>query len=161
MDEPASPPISITITDAPTNIPSANIPVTLTLLSSSMPQNHQHTFHGLTNSHGQLNAEWVPRPHSSAMHSGVLHSGSTHSDNPNPLPLDAVFEEANGKMVWACRIEVKEYFEGKGLRPLLPEVEFKISTEGYFGAGGRGVKRGTWDFRVMIGEERFAIERSG
>lgn len=95
------------------------------------------------------------------MHSGVLHSGSTHSDNPNPLPLDAVFEEANGEMEWMCRIELKDYFERKGSEVLFSKVEFGILTEGYFGGGGRGVKRDAWDFRVKIGSEGFTVERSG
>lgn len=159
MDEPAKPPITITITGTTTNLPAANIPITLTLLSSSLPHNHRHAFRGFTNSHGQLNAEWIPHLHCPETHSGVLHSGSTFSDNPNPLPLDAVFEKASGEMVWGCRIGLKEYMEGKGLRPLLLEAEVRFLTEGYFGVGGRGVRRDVWDFKVKVGIEGFAVEK--
>lgn len=70
-----------------------------------------------------------------------------------------MFEKASGEMVWGCRIGLKEYMEGKGLRPLLLEAEVRFLTEGYFGVGGRGVRRDVWDFKVKVGIEGFAVEK--
>jgi 5-hydroxyisourate hydrolase len=157
METPARPPITCQITDTLTGKPAANIPVTLTLLSSSLSHTHHYSFHGRTNFQGQMDAEWVPQPHSSNTHSGVLHSGTSYSDNPNPLPLDAIFEQATGEMEWRCRFAVRQHFEDQGIRPFFTEVDVKFSTEGFYGTGGMGVERGQWHVPLLLGPHSFII----
>jgi hypothetical protein len=161
MEEPEKSPITCQITDTLTGRPVANIPVTLTLLSSSLLHTHHYSFHGRTDIKGQMEAEWIPQPHSSSTHSGVLHSGTAFSDNPNPLPLDAVFEQATGEMEWRCTFATRQHFEDAGIRPLFTEADVKFVTDGFYGIGGAGVRREQWHLRLLLGSESFCIERSG
>lgn len=71
-----------------------------------------------------------------------------------------MFEKASGEMEWVCRIGLKEYMEGKGLRPLFIEAEVRFLAEGYFGTGGRGVRRDVWDFKVKVGLEGVTVEKA-
>lgn len=50
--------------------------------------------------------------------------------------------------------------EGKGLRPLFIEAEVRFLAEGYFGTGGRGVRRDVWDFKVKVGLEGVTVEKA-
>jgi 5-hydroxyisourate hydrolase len=103
------PPITCHVLDTTLGRPGANIPVTLTLhssTSSTSPSSTAPKFTGTTNADGRITT-WTPStPFSSAS-------------------LASVFSEA-GDQKWSLTFDTAAYFAERGIETFFPEVEVKF-----------------------------------
>ncbi|KAJ5674015.1 hypothetical protein N7462_009454 [Penicillium macrosclerotiorum] len=120
-----------------TGTPAANLPVTLTLLSSSTPV----TFHATTNADGRV-AQWTP-------------TGGAATSVPKLLEA---LPTAESKTNWAVRFEVGPWYEAQGIESFWPEVEVKFTVKGRGREGEEGwrhyhvpVLLGPWNYSTYRG----------
>jgi 5-hydroxyisourate hydrolase len=107
MAAPARPPITCHVLDTSIGRPAANIPVTLSLYTSSASATTTlHTFTSTTNSDGRVTS-WTP------------------ASSPSSSDLRSVFD-AQGDQKWSLRFDTDAYFEQRGIESFYPEVEVKF-----------------------------------
>jgi len=137
-------PITCHVLNTLTGTPAANLPVTLTLLSSpSSPSGSQDpiTFHATTDSDGRVKT-WTPSAGTSITLPAVL------SDLP----------AADSKTTWSLRFEVGPWYEAQGVESFWPEVEVKFTVRGRGREGEEGwrhyhvpVLLGPWSYSTYRG----------
>ncbi|KAL2800912.1 hypothetical protein BJX66DRAFT_290390 [Aspergillus keveii] len=137
-------PITCHVLNTLTGTPAANLPVTLTLLSSANTTTTT-TFTATTNADGRV-ANWTPTSESTAA------SGSSVSAILASLPA------ADAKTNWALRFEVGPWFEAQGVESFWPEVEVKFTVKGRGKEGEEGwrhyhvpVLLGPWNYSTYRG----------
>ncbi|CBF83767.1 hypothetical protein AN2910.2 [Aspergillus nidulans FGSC A4] len=115
-------PITCHVLNTLTGTPAANLPVTLTLLSSPFPAATSHvSFTATTNADGRV-ASWTPVTEASA---SVTASATVR------LPdILASLPAPDSKTNWALRFEVGPWFEAQGVESFWPEVEVKFTVKG-------------------------------
>ncbi|KAL3457877.1 hypothetical protein BJX64DRAFT_239931 [Aspergillus heterothallicus] len=135
-------PITCHVLNTLTGTPAANLPVTLTLLSSPTDP---VTFTATTNADGRV-ANWTPTP-------------ETESAGANSVPVIlANLPAADTKTNWAIRFEVGPWYEAQGVESFWPEVEVKFTVKGRGKEGEEGwrhyhvpVLLGPWNYSTYRG----------
>ncbi|KAL1962087.1 hypothetical protein VTN77DRAFT_615 [Rasamsonia byssochlamydoides] len=130
-------PITCHVLNTLTGTPAANLPCTLTLLSSTPT-----TFHATTDSDGRIKT-WTPS-----------------SSNPSatvPALLSSL-PSPDSKTNWAIRFDVGPWFEAQGVESFWPEVEVKFTVRGRGREGEEGwrhyhvpVLLGPWSYSTYRG----------
>ncbi|CEL07286.1 Putative Transthyretin domain protein [Aspergillus calidoustus] len=137
-------PITCHVLNTLTGTPAANLPVTLTLLSSTNTTTTT-TFNATTNADGRV-ANWTPTP-------------ETASASSSSVPaILASLPAADSKTNWALRFEVGPWFEAQGVESFWPEVEVKFTVKGRGKEGEEGwrhyhvpVLLGPWNYSTYRG----------
>ncbi|KAJ5588814.1 hypothetical protein N7537_011492 [Penicillium hordei] len=93
--------------------PAANLPVTLTLLSTPTSATSGISFHATTNADGRV-ANWTP-------------VGTASESVPAIL---AALPAADSKTNWSVRFDVGPWYEAQGVESFWPEVEVKFTVKG-------------------------------
>ncbi|KAL6235600.1 hypothetical protein BDW75DRAFT_135722 [Aspergillus navahoensis] len=140
-------PITCHVLNTLTGTPAANLPVTLTLLSSpSSAAASNVIFTATTNADGRV-ASWTPATTDA--------SASTTSRVPDIL---ASLSAPDTKTNWALRFEVGPWFEAQGVESFWPEVEVKFTVKGRGKEGEEGwrhyhvpVLLGPWNYSTYRG----------
>lgn len=134
-------PITCHVLNTLTGTPAANLPVTLTLLSSPAAPTSPVTFTATTNADGRV-AKWTPSSGASASVPSIL----------NALPA------AESKTNWAVRFETGPWYEAQGIESFWPEVEVKFIVKGRGREGEEGwrhyhvpVLLGPWNYSTYRG----------
>lgn len=134
-------PITCHVLNTLTGTPAANLPVTLTLLSSSASPAGAITFTATTNADGRV-AKWTPTGGASASVPSIL----------SALPA------ADSKTNWAVRFETGPWYEAQGIESFWPEVEVKFTVKGRGREGEEGwrhyhvpVLLGPWNYSTYRG----------
>ncbi|BCS22421.1 hydroxyisourate hydrolase [Aspergillus puulaauensis] len=139
-------PITCHVLNTLTGTPAANLPVTLTLLSSpsSNTTAQNPTFTATTNADGRV-ANWSPSP-------------ATAGSSPSVSALLASLPASDSKTNWAVRFEVGPWYEAQGVESFWPEVEVKFSVKGRGKEGEDGwrhyhvpVLLGPWNYSTYRG----------
>ncbi len=139
-------PITCHVLNTLTGTPAANLPVTLTLLSSpsSNTTTQNPTFTATTNADGRV-ANWSPSP-------------ATAGSSPNVPALLASLPASDSKTNWAVRFEVGPWYEAQGVESFWPEVEVKFTVKGRGKEGEGGwrhyhvpVLLGPWNYSTYRG----------
>ncbi|KAJ5792850.1 Hydroxyisourate hydrolase [Penicillium pulvis] len=127
-----------------TGTPAANLPVTLTLLSTPAGPSSPVTFHATTNADGRV-AKWTPA------------GGATASTSSVPDIL-AALPTAESKTNWSVRFDVGPWYEAQGIESFWPEVEVKFTVKGRGRDGEEGwrhyhvpVLLGPWNYSTYRG----------
>ncbi|KAL2815004.1 hypothetical protein BJX63DRAFT_431105 [Aspergillus granulosus] len=138
-------PVTCHVLNTLTGTPAANLPVTLTLLSSSNTPTPT-IFTATTNADGRV-ANWTPTPESAS-------ASATSSVSAILANLPA----ADTKTNWALRFEVGPWFEAQGVESFWPEVEVKFTVKGRGKEGEEGwrhyhvpVLLGPWNYSTYRG----------
>ncbi|KAJ5135184.1 uncharacterized protein N7515_004462 [Penicillium bovifimosum] len=120
--------------------PAANLPVTLTLLSTGSASSGA-TFRATTNADGRV-ANWSP-------------VGTASESVPAIL---AALPAADSKTNWSVRFEVGPWYEAQGIESFWPEVEVKFTVKGRGREGEEGwrhyhvpVLLGPWNYSTYRG----------
>ncbi|KAL5001167.1 hypothetical protein BDV10DRAFT_20281 [Aspergillus recurvatus] len=140
-------PITCHVLNTLTGTPAANLPVTLTLLSSpSSEATSNVSFIATTNADGRV-ASWTP-----AITDAFA---STTSRVPGIL---ASLPASDSKTNWALRFEVGPWFEAQGVESFWPEIEVKFTVKGRGKEGEEGwrhyhvpVLLGPWNYSTYRG----------
>ncbi|KAI9374788.1 hypothetical protein BJX61DRAFT_540491 [Aspergillus egyptiacus] len=142
-------PITCHVLNTLTGTPAANLPVTLTLLSSpaaSSAQTQNVSFTATTNADGRV-ANWAP----------ATTDASASSSTSVPALL-AGLPAPDSKTSWALRFEVGPWFESQGVESFWPEVEVKFTVKGRGKEGEEGwrhyhvpVLLGPWNYSTYRG----------
>jgi len=121
-------PITCHVLNTLTGTPAANLPVTLTLMSSSTSSSNPVTFQATTNADGRV-ANWTPVGGSASVPSilGALPSADTKTN-------------------WAVRFETGPWYEAQGIESFWPEVEVKFTVKGR----GRESEEGWRHYHVPV-----------
>ncbi|KAJ9309723.1 hypothetical protein DTO217A2_674 [Paecilomyces variotii] len=134
-------PITCHVLNTLTGTPAANLPVTLTLLTSISSSQSPVTFHATTDSDGRVKM-WTPASSGSATVSALLSS----------LPAP------DSKTSWSVRFEVGPWYEAQGVESFWPEVEVKFTVKGRGKEGEEGwrhyhvpVLLGPWNYSTYRG----------
>lgn len=135
-------PITCHVLNTLTGTPAANLPVTLTLLSSSPSSSSDAvTFRATTNADGRV-AKWTP-------------AGGASASVPSIL---AALPAADSKTNWAVRFETGPWYEAQGIESFWPEVEVKFTVKGRGREGEEGwrhyhvpVLLGPWNYSTYRG----------
>ncbi|KAJ5793619.1 Hydroxyisourate hydrolase [Penicillium paradoxum] len=121
--------------------PAANLPVTLTLLSTPASATSGVTFRATTNADGRV-ANWTP-------------VGTASESVPAIL---AALPAADSKTNWSVRFEVGPWYEAQGVESFWPEVEVKFTVKGRGREGEEGwrhyhvpVLLGPWNYSTYRG----------
>ncbi|PYH86075.1 Hydroxyisourate hydrolase [Aspergillus uvarum CBS 121591] len=138
-------PITCHVLNTLTGTPAANLPVTLTLLSSPTGAAQEPpTFRATTNADGRV-AIWEPLTTSSSQAQSV------------PAIL-AALPASDSKTNWAVRFEVGPWYEAQGVESFWPEVEVKFTVKGRGKDGEEGwrhyhvpVLLGPWNYSTYRG----------
>lgn len=137
-------PITCHVLNTLTGTPAANLPVTLTLLSSTSSSTSQDpiAFHATTNSDGRIST-WTPL--------------SRTTSTTVPAVLSAL-PTADTKTNWSLRFEVGPWYEAQGVESFWPEVEVKFTVWGRGREGEEGwrhyhvpVLLGPWNYSTYRG----------
>lgn len=133
-------PITCHVLNTLTGTPAANLPVTLTLMSSSTSASNPVTFQATTNADGRV-ANWTPVGGSASV----------------PSILSAL-PAADSKTNWAVRFETGPWYEAQGIESFWPEVEVKFTVKGRGREGEEGwrhyhvpVLLGPWNYSTYRG----------
>lgn len=134
-------PITCHVLNTLSGTPAANLPVTLTLLSSSASPASPVTFTATTNADGRV-AKWTP-------------AGGASASVPSIL---AALPAADSKTDWAVRFESGPWYEAQGIESFWPEVEVKFTVKGRGREGEEGwrhyhvpVLLGPWNYSTYRG----------
>lgn len=139
-------PITCHVLNTLTGTPAANLPVTLTLLSSpsSNTTAQNPTFTATTNADGRV-VNWSPSP-------------TTAGSSPSVPALLASLPASDSKTNWAVRFEVGPWYEAQGVESFWPEVEVKFTVKGRGKEGEGGwrhyhvpVLLGPWNYSTYRG----------
>ncbi|KAL4768162.1 hypothetical protein BDW60DRAFT_211329 [Aspergillus nidulans var. acristatus] len=144
-------PITCHVLNTLTGTPAANLPVTLTLLSSPFPASTSNvSFTATTNADGRV-ASWTP----AVTEASPSASASATVRLPNIL---ASLPAPDSKTNWALRFEVGPWFEAQGVESFWPEVEVKFTVKGRGKEGEEGwrhyhvpVLLGPWNYSTYRG----------
>ncbi|KAL1998038.1 hypothetical protein VTN02DRAFT_146 [Thermoascus thermophilus] len=144
-------PITCHVLNTLTGTPAANLPVTLTLLSSSSSTCSSSSsstgqdpiaFHATTNSDGRVST-WTPLSQTTA--------------TTVPAVLSAL-PTADTKTHWSLRFEVGPWYEAQGVESFWPEVEVRFTVRGRGREGEEGwrhyhvpVLLGPWNYSTYRG----------
>ncbi|KAL4778637.1 hypothetical protein BJX76DRAFT_130685 [Aspergillus varians] len=136
-------PITCHVLNTLTGTPAANLPVTLTLLSSPTPSQNV-SFTATTNADGRV-VSWIPSP--------------TTTDSSASVPaLLASLPSPESKTNWALSFEVGTWFEAQGVESFWPEVDVKFTVKGRGKEGEDGwrhyhvpVLLGPWNYSTYRG----------
>lgn len=133
-------PITCHVLNTLTGTPAANLPVTLTLMSSSTSSSNPVTFRATTTADGRV-ANWTPVGGSASV----------------PSILSAL-PAADSKTNWAVRFETGPWYEAQGIESFWPEVEVKFTVKGRGREGEEGwrhyhvpVLLGPWNYSTYRG----------
>ncbi|KAA8646244.1 hypothetical protein EYZ11_000583 [Aspergillus tanneri] len=133
-------PITCHVLNTLTGTPAANLPVTLTLLSSPSGQS-PISFRATTDADGRVK-NWTPEATTSTTVPTFLSS----------LPA------ADSKTHWAVQFEVGPWYEVQGVESFWPEVEVKFTVKGRGREGEEGwrhyhvpVLLGPWNYSTYRG----------
>ncbi|RAH81382.1 Hydroxyisourate hydrolase [Aspergillus japonicus CBS 114.51] len=139
-------PITCHVLNTLTGTPAANLPVTLTLLSSPTGAAEEPpTFRATTNADGRV-AIWEPL-------------ATTGSSQAQSVPaILAALPAPDSKTNWAVRFEVGPWYEAQGVESFWPEVEVKFTVKGRGKDGEDGwrhyhvpVLLGPWNYSTYRG----------
>lgn len=121
--------------------PAANLPVTLTLLSTPTSAASGISFHATTNADGRV-ANWTPVRTASESVPAIL----------------AALPAADSKTNWSVRFDVGPWYEAQGVESFWPEVEVKFTVKGRGHEGEEGwrhyhvpVLLGPWNYSTYRG----------
>jgi 5-hydroxyisourate hydrolase len=121
--------------------PAANLPVTLTLLSTPTSTTSNISFRATTNADGRV-AKWTP-------------AGTASESVPAIL---AALPAADSKTNWSVRFDVGPWYEAQGVESFWPEVEVKFTVKGRGREGEEGwrhyhvpVLLGPWNYSTYRG----------
>ncbi|KAL4765638.1 hydroxyisourate hydrolase [Aspergillus foveolatus] len=144
-------PITCHVLNTLTGTPAANLPVTLTLLSSPFYTGTRNVrFTATTNADGRV-ASWTP----AVTEASEFASPSTTVRVPDIL---AFLPAPDTKTTWALRFEVGPWFEAQGVESFWPEIEVKFTVKGRGKEGEEGwrhyhvpVLLGPWNYSTYRG----------
>lgn len=139
-------PITCHVLNTLTGTPAANLPCTLTLLSSDNATKNaatEHTFTAITDSDGRIKT-WSP---------------STSSSDSKTVPsILQSLPAPDSKTNWSIRFDVGPWFEAQGVESFWPEVEVKFTVRGRGVEGEEGwrhyhvpVLLGPWNYSTYRG----------
>ncbi|EED19423.1 transthyretin domain protein [Talaromyces stipitatus ATCC 10500] len=144
-------PITCHVLNTLTGTPAANLPCTLTLLSSSSGNTSKNTptertFTAITDSDGRIKT-WSP--------------SSSPSSSPQTDTVSSFLESLPApasKTNWSIRFDVGPWFEAQGVESFWPEVEVKFTVRGRGVEGEEGwrhyhvpVLLGPWNYSTYRG----------
>ncbi|KAL4978253.1 Hydroxyisourate hydrolase [Aspergillus desertorum] len=140
-------PITCHVLNTLTGTPAANLPVTLTLLSSpSSAATSNVCFTATTNADGRV-ASWKPAT-----------TDTSASTTTRVSDILASLPAPDSKTNWALRFEVGPWFEAQGVESFWPEVEVKFTVKGRGKEGEEGwrhfhvpVLLGPWNYSTYRG----------
>lgn len=134
-------PITCHVLNTLTGTPAANLPVTLTLLTSTSSSQTPVTFRATTDSDGRVKT-WTSVSSGSTTVSALLSSLPTPESKTN----------------WSVRFEVGPWYEAQGVESFWPEVEVKFTVKGRGKEGEEGwrhyhvpVLLGPWNYSTYRG----------
>ncbi|KAF2399632.1 Hydroxyisourate hydrolase [Trichodelitschia bisporula] len=132
------PPITCHILDTTAGRPAPSIPVTLTLLSAT-GSHTKISYLGTTNSDGRVGV-WIS-------------SGAQEAP-----PLEVVFGQYGGALMWELRFEVQEYWAVQGITPFFPVVNVRFQTQGFLGMRS-GERTPHWHVPLLLGPFAYSTYR--